>query len=646
MHLHFGRPRTPSKPKPTTLRVEIPGDDEEEVYPSTLPLPSSTPPKTQNASPKTSPRRLQQVNETAELNGPTSMRPPELALDVSVPSFPPSPVNRDSTNPSSASATPPLTPRQHRSSGNQSQMRSLSVMSYRIKQLVSKEKRRFDADGFNLDLTYVTPRLIAFGYPAENLEGFYRNHYKDVYNFFERRHPSRYKIYNLCSERNYDKEKFHNRVAEYPFDDHCPPPLALFLPFCRDVDNWLAADPENVVAIHCKAGKGRTGVMICAYMLYTGMWKTSFGAMEFFGAARSLKREGVTIPSQRRFITYFAAMCQNAAVEECEDRESRRELEMTPNEYSQIWEDIIDGRTTLAKRQAFQVVPVLPATKHLALVGMRIQGVYAHKRIDPRVRVECGKSTSTLLYDLSSNAFLSPGEEARSRPSSPSHRTSSHHDTNSPTIDLEMTCERCVVWDEVKVVLRHRSGKKLGHLWFHTSFVSTDTLTLEIKKEAIDKVIKDVKKGHKKYSPAFSVILRFDRLTRQEEVSWLQSRRAHSVPEAISSPPVTPPKPRAWSSISERRPEGGVMPPAYSPKSKNALRSRSKSDREGPVVPTRYVGKDRSSSESESDTSSRADRSSTATPTSGQSSPKSFSLRFFASRKRETNPDAVEHITS
>ncbi|UJR31468.1 hypothetical protein I4U23_018957 [Adineta vaga] len=180
----------------------------------------------------------------------------------------------------------------------------------RMRKIVSKKKRRYQQDGFDLDLTYIRPNVIAMGYPADNYEGVYRNNIADVSRFLASKHGDKYYIYNLCveSERQYDGARFNNHVcSEFSFEDHNPPTIKMILAFCQHVEAQLKGMADRTIVIHCKAGKGRTGVMSCCFLLYyyRQEYNDPLQTLKFYAQQRTSNEKGVTIPSQRRYVEYF-----------------------------------------------------------------------------------------------------------------------------------------------------------------------------------------------------------------------------------------------------------------------------------------------------------------------------------------------------
>ena len=182
-----------------------------------------------------------------------------------------------------------------------------------MKRLVSKQKRRYQDEKFDLDMSYITDRVIAMGFPSIGCETVYRNSLTDVVDFFHEKHNDKVKIYNLCLEKDriYNKNLFSkSSVGLFPATDHNPCPIKLILEFCIDICLYLLKNPNSVAAVHCKAGKGRTGVMICSYLVFSHLCESSEKAFRYYARIRTKDNTGVTIPSQKRYIRYFETFLQ------------------------------------------------------------------------------------------------------------------------------------------------------------------------------------------------------------------------------------------------------------------------------------------------------------------------------------------------
>ncbi|KAI6670323.1 hypothetical protein NL676_005208 [Syzygium grande] len=119
------------------------------------------------------------------------------------------------------------------------------ITNFFVRNLVSKKRRRLLVGGYDLDMSYITDRVLAMSFPAERMRAVYRNPLWQVKSVLDMRHQG-----------------------------------------------------------HYKAGKGRTGLMVCTYLVYIGL--SAEEALQLYAQKRTTNNEGVSIPSQRRYVGYWA----------------------------------------------------------------------------------------------------------------------------------------------------------------------------------------------------------------------------------------------------------------------------------------------------------------------------------------------------
>ncbi|XP_067447557.1 tensin-2 isoform X1 [Thunnus thynnus] len=166
---------------------------------------------------------------------------------------------------------------------------------------------------YDFDLTYITERIISVFFPPKLEEQRYRINLKEVAAMLKSKHQDKFLLLNL-SERRHDITRLNPKVHDFGWPDLHAPPLDKICAICKAMETWLTSDPQHVVVLHCKGNKGKTGVIIAAYMHYS---KISAGADQALStlAMRKFCEDKVSSslqPSQNRYIYYFGGLLSGA----------------------------------------------------------------------------------------------------------------------------------------------------------------------------------------------------------------------------------------------------------------------------------------------------------------------------------------------
>ncbi|XP_056149208.1 tensin-3-like [Lampris incognitus] len=158
-------------------------------------------------------------------------------------------------------------------------------------------------EGYELDLTYITERIIAVSFPWACSEEIYLHNLKDVTRMLKSKHADNYLIINL-SEKRSDLARMNPKTLDTGWPDLHAPPLDKICTICKAMESWLNADPLHVVVIHCRGGKGRIGVIISSFVHFTDISAGADQALDRFAMRKFYddKVSALMTPSQKRYV--------------------------------------------------------------------------------------------------------------------------------------------------------------------------------------------------------------------------------------------------------------------------------------------------------------------------------------------------------
>ncbi|XP_057192898.1 tensin-1 isoform X12 [Triplophysa rosa] len=164
-------------------------------------------------------------------------------------------------------------------------------------------------ENYEVDLVYITERIISVTFPSSVEEQSYSANIKEVATMLRSKHGDNYLLFNL-SEKRYDISQLNPKVLDFGWPDHHAPALDKICSICKAMDTWMNADSHNVVVLHNKGNRGRTGVVVAAYMHYSNISASADQALDRFAMKRFYEDKVLPVgqPSQRRYVQYFSGL--------------------------------------------------------------------------------------------------------------------------------------------------------------------------------------------------------------------------------------------------------------------------------------------------------------------------------------------------
>lgn len=179
-------------------------------------------------------------------------------------------------------------------------LKNLKDTSSKVMQTVQQTMTKTD-----MDITYITSRIIIMPCPSEGLESTYKtNNIEDVKLYLESRHlPAKISIYNL-GPRTTPRLPPPIRTVEassiyFPFSAKAPLLQAMYS-LAEDMHGFLNSDPKNVIVVQGTGAAAAT--MVSSLLIYGNLITQPEDAIQIFAVKRSPPN---IKPSELRYLYYL-----------------------------------------------------------------------------------------------------------------------------------------------------------------------------------------------------------------------------------------------------------------------------------------------------------------------------------------------------
>ncbi|XP_045764803.1 cyclin-G-associated kinase isoform X2 [Maniola jurtina] len=180
-------------------------------------------------------------------------------------------------------------------------LKNLKDTSTKVMHTVQQSIARAD-----LDISYITSRVIVMSYPSELLESAYKtNHIEDVRMYLESHHPGgKYCVYSVHDARaRFPRRQLVTDTSLWPLDEHRAPLLAPYYALLQHMYQYLGKDDKSALVIACQDGKSRSCMLLCGLLMYAKLVTVPEDALQIFG----VKRAPINMPpSQLRYLYYLS----------------------------------------------------------------------------------------------------------------------------------------------------------------------------------------------------------------------------------------------------------------------------------------------------------------------------------------------------